>query len=241
MSRYVILTGILLALLTSGLAAAQKCEPRPEAWFAEVFGIQLPADFPETLKLVTSPKEVAHGYLEITNDSNAPLYLLPPTAEPTLITTAQPAIADETLNGEINPELILHHERAPDLAAFSIQPGETLHLDTTSLTALLPYIEARNIIDYSRPGLVLLPNTQRGEFLLIHGVQLYTIQLTIGYAFNEGFAAEICGETVKAQTESIAEASPFHPQVGGFMLLIAALLVVGVERYHYITYRRTKK
>ena len=232
--------GLIFALLTSGRAAAQACEPRPEAWFAEVFGILLPADFPETLKLVTSPKDVARGYLEISNQSDAPVYLLPPAVEQALISTTQPAIADETLSGEITPELILRSERAPTLAAFIIQPGEFLRLDTASLTALLPYIEARNIIDYNRPGLVLLPITQRGEFILVHEVQLYTIQLTIAYALNEGFVPENCGETGTAQIESITKASPFHPRVGGIVLLIAALIVGLAGSYQYTIYRRTK-
>ncbi len=233
--RRVIFVGTIFALLTTRWVAAQECVPRPDAWFAEVFRVHPPEDFPETLELATSPKEVAHGYLEIINHSHAALFVLPYNARDQMITTIQPALADDDLAEELTPQVVVHFEQVPNLAAFVINDDESLRLDTISLTALLPYIEDRNQFDFTRPGLVLLPITQRGAFYLAHDAAVYEVEITIHYALNEGFNPETCDQEFAAQRESgiIPDPHLFYAQLGGIALLIAIVVAAGSVLYHY--------
>ena len=229
LKRFSLLATALFSVWFTSTGRAQECQPQPDDWFAEVYQLVLPADLPAALRITTSIKDVAHGFLEIANAADAPLYVLPAAAQGELVSTVQPELTGEGLSGEVTPELILHVERAPALAAFVVETGASLRLDTATLRALLPYIEERNVRDLTRPGFIILPITQRGEFLLIYKEQLFTVEIAISYAINEGFAPETCGEVLAAPTSTKPLDSGLAAHtLSGVMALLLLLVSAGV-------------
>jgi len=151
--------------------------------------------------LVQSPQDAAVGDFQISNLSNLSLYVLPMDAIQSLVATVEPSFTGDGLSEEQTSEEIFLLDRATELAAFVLNSDESLTLDLESLTALVPYIEERNIIGFSRPSFVYLPITQRGEFHLVFGDQLITVPFTISYALNENFNPEVCGEEIEPATQ----------------------------------------
>ncbi|MBC8497211.1 MAG: hypothetical protein ISS57_16945 [Anaerolineales bacterium] len=195
---------LLLGALFSPSQTARACEPRPDYWFAEVYSIGSML-LPENVIIELSPRNSAKGYLLIHNNSETPLYVLPQDARETILVTKEPSIAEDGFAEENTPEEILLINQAPALAAFVLTNKAPLRLDIENLSALVPYIEERNILDFSRPGFVYLPITQRGEFHLVYEEQIFSVQFTISYALNENFNPEVCGEEIEpvAQQEVI--------------------------------------
>jgi len=190
----------LFAILLSNVQNAWACEPQPAYWFAERYEFG-PVNLPKSIELVNSPKAAAQGYFEITNHSDKLLYILPMDALPSLVATAKPSISGDVLSEEQTSEEIILVDRAPELATFVINAGESLQLDKKNFPTLVPYIEERNILEFSRPHFVYLPITQRGEFLLVLDDQLITVPFMISYAINENFRPEICEEVFESSVQ----------------------------------------
>jgi hypothetical protein len=182
------------AFLSRG-QTAWACTPQPDYWFAEVYSTSSML-LPENVTIDLSPRDSAKGYLLIHNYMDTPLYVLPHDGRAAITNTQEPTIAEEGLAGENSPKEILLFDQVPNLAIFTITKDAPLRLDTDNLPDLVPYIEDRNILDFSRPGLIFLPITQRGEFHLVHDDQIFTIQFAISYALNEYFDPIICGEEI---------------------------------------------
>ena len=227
LKRIIPLAAVLLSACFSVRVHAQECQPQPDYWFAEVYQLVLPDELPATLTITPSPKVVAHGYLTIVNHGDAPLYVLAASSLGELIVTAEAALPDEGLSGELTPEAILQAARAPALAAYVVETGASLRLDSTSLTTLIPHIEQRNVRDITRPGFVILPITQRGQFLLVYEDQLFTVGVTISYALNESFAPQACGHTAQppAAIEIPNKGAATHTLSGMVTLVLLALTV----------------
>ncbi len=226
----------LSVMFLSRTLIVQACEPLPDYWFAERYEFG-PVNLPETIDLVQSPPDVAQGYFQISNHSDSPLYVLPMDSRASLVVTAEPSITGEGLTQEQTTEEILLIERAPDLATFVIEAGKIFTLDNESFPTLVPYIEERNVLDFSRPAFFFLPITQRGEFLLVFDDQLITVPFTISYAINENFTPEICGEDIESSTQqeiefaSEADYSVLISAVAfGVILLVSLGSIVGVRK-----------
>lgn len=179
---------------------SETCEPRPDYWFAERYEFG-PVNLPQSIKLDQSPPNVAQGYFQIRNQSEFPIYVLPIDARPSLVATTAPSISGDGLSDEQSPEEILFLDRAPELATFVIDAGESLQLDNANFPILIPYIEERNVLDFGRPAFIYVPLTQRGEFLLVYDDQLAKVPFTISYAINENFTPEVCDEEINPITQ----------------------------------------
>jgi len=200
---------LLISALFSHVRIALACESQPNYWFAEIYSIGSML-LPEHVTIELSPKDSAKGYFLINNDSDTPLYVLPQEVRTVVMVTQEVTLAEDGLSEENTPEEILLIDQVPSLAAFTVTRTAPLRLDTDNFTALVPYIEERNIIDFSRPSFVYLPISQRGEFHLVHGEQIFTVQFAISYALNENFSPVVCGEAIELvpqQTVAFAEES----------------------------------
>jgi len=220
---------LLLGIILSQSPSAKACVPRPDYWFAERYQFG-PVELPESIVLVQSPPDVAQGNYQIINRSDLPIYILPMDARPSLVATTEPSVTGEGLSDEESIEEILLLDQAPGFATFIIETGEMLQLDNQNFTELIPYIEERNILEYSRPHFVYLPITQRGEFLMVFDDQLITVPFTISYALNENFSPEICGEVIEATTQqevAFAEESNNNILIGTIAFCAIILFTLG--------------
>jgi len=191
---------ILLAMLLSNIQIAWACEPQPDYWFAEVYNIGSML-LPENVSIELSPRNTGKGFLVIHNDFETPLYVLPQDARAAILVTQESAIAEDGLAEENTPEEILLIDQVPNLAAFVITNEAPLRLDVEIFPALVPHIEDRNILEFSRPSFVYLPITQRGEFHLVYNEQIFTVQFTISYALNKNFSPVVCGKEIEPVTQ----------------------------------------
>jgi hypothetical protein len=194
---------VSFALITTLLFLPHRiraCEPRPDYWFTEIYNIS-DILLPENIVIKLSPRPSTRGYLQIYNDSEIPLYILPQDARAIIMVTEEPALAEDGLTEENKPETILLIDQVPELAIYTVTSQAPLYLDTKNLPTLVPYIEDRNITDFNRPGFISLPITQRGEFHLVYGKQIFSIQFSISYALNGNFNPEDCGKGIESTTQ----------------------------------------
>lgn len=229
-ARYIPLILFLCSLIFP-FQVAWACEQHPDYWFTENFSIGGML-LPENVTIELSPWNSTEGYLLIENASKTPLYVLPQAARQAIMVTAEPQVAEDGLAQENTPEEILLVNQVPELAVFVVTNEAPLQLDVENLPALVPYIEYRNIADYSRPSLVYLPITQRGEFHLVYNQQIFTVQFSIAYALNDQFSPEVCGEEiVPLAHQDIGFGGILDDQasvmVGSIAFLLIALLTLG--------------
>ncbi len=208
----------------------KACEPQPDYWFAEVYSIGGML-LPEEIDIKLSPRDSAKGYLLIHNNAQTPLYVLPHEARAAVLVTEQPSITQDGLAEESTSDEILSIDQVPALAAYVVTSEAALRLDTQNLPRLVSYIEDRNILDFSRPGLVYLPIAQRGEFHLVHDEQIFTVQFTISYALNENFNPETCAKEIEPVahqevTGSEGQTSLFTSTIAFTLICICTLLTL---------------
>lgn len=226
----------LLTLLTN-VQPVQACEPQPDHWFYEVYTIGSML-LPENVTIELSPWASVQGYLLISNNSDLPLYVLSQNAREKIMVTPEPAIAENGLENENTPVEILLADQAPALATFIVTRAAPLNLNVGNLPDLVPYIEARNIADYSRPSLIYLPVTQRGQFHLVYNEQIFTVQFMISYVLNENFSPELCGEEIKSVHQQ--ERKAINEPPGIIADSIAVLLITAIT-FGGILFRRRPK
>ncbi len=234
--RFLAISFILISLLTSA-QQVQACEPQPDHWFYELYNISSML-LPENVNIELSPRDSAQGYLLIANNSDLPLNVLPQDARAKVMVTPEAVIAEDGLADEKTLEEIMLIDLVPELATYIVIQEEPLQLDVENLPELVPYIEARNITDYSRPSLIFLPVTQRGEFHLVYNEQIFTVQFTISYVLRENFNPELCGEDIESthQQEIITSIE----QTGIIADLIAIVLITAIT-FGGILFRRKKR
>lgn len=193
MIRHLAILVFLIGAYFSLPHQSSTCEPQPDNWFTEIYSIGSML-LPEHVTIELSPKDSAKGYLSIYNNSETALYVLPQEARSIVMVSQEPALGEGELAEENTPKEILLIDLVSSLAAFTVTSSAHLHLDMDNFTTLVPYIEERNIVDYGRPSFVYLPIAQRGEFHLVYGEQIFTVQFAISYALNDNFSPVVCGE-----------------------------------------------
>jgi hypothetical protein len=221
----------LFTLLTTILSTSFSpwtCQPQPDYWFAEKITIA-PLDLPEPLSITHTPKNAVRGHIQIQNESNHPLYVLPNNTSQIILVTETPSISSEGLSGEVAPKQVLLFEQVPALAAHIIRRDEPLQLDVFTLPTVVSYIEDRNVSGFHRPGFVILPTTQRGEFYLVYEQEFITVTFAISYALNSNFNPEDCGGALDISSHhSIAPSKGQESTLASAIALTAMLCITAL-------------
>lgn len=199
---------LLSILLLTTARLAEACEPWPDHWFVEILAIES-GEWPAAIKVAVNPESAVRGCLAIENNSAIPLYILPRQARQNIIVTKEPIFAgEEMLAEESAAEENLLPDRVPGLAAYILSAGQyaSLNISIEELLILDPRLEDRNVLDFTRPGFVEMPASQRSELLLVYDGELYEVTFTISYKLKPNFAPGTCGQGDEEATQAAESA-----------------------------------
>jgi hypothetical protein len=239
---------MLVTCFFSTPVVSQACSPAPpDPWFTERISIaaaDLPSDVAIRVLQITR-YGITRDYVEITNRSPTPLYIvgriwtsektfdplplsLPSGVGPTHKVLSQQAFTwrpiFDTTHSQARMGWIQGTIERPDAVLLSIGHN-TLMSDQGNVVELAP----RNQTGDDRPADTQLPAPQTVRFPLVSGTELLQVPITVAYTLNPIYRPDSVARSLTACR------SPFFPAPGLWLVIVVVSGCVGMV---WLGYRR---
>ena len=168
-------TCLALMLAAVGASPAAACSPRlPDWWFTEQFAFgagALPPNVTYASVVISHYGAGGRGFLEISNQSAIPLYLLARSDKPQEAIESLPVALPQGM-----------------IPAYKIGTGEKVTLGVENLAKLASGIQDHNQQANQRPAQVQVPGAQSAPLTLVYGDRVVEAPLTLSYTLNTTYA-----------------------------------------------------